>query len=758
MPEFDLASQIAPEILNPRNQSDLRRIDSLIDDSSVLVLDTIRSQVSDLIKANFPEQSFTISELKIKVEDFFKENNQDTFGNWVYYPWKRTLVKVLAKQDFIKVRTTRNLYKITREEQSELEKKKIGIVGLSVGLSVALAIALERGCGELRIADFDILELSNLNRLNSGITTLGLEKSVIAARQITEIDPYLKVVVYRNGINESNIDEFLKADGGLDLLIDECDSLDIKFLLRYRAKYHEIPVMMETSDRGMVDIERFDLEPNRAIFHGMVPDVELSSLRELTSKEKVSYVLKITGLETLSPRMKASLLEIGQSITSWPQLASGVFLGGASMGHLSRKLLLGGEVSSGRFYVDFDELISDNVYESKLEDKALEPVQTVFPWEGIQISIPDNIIQSAYKLNEEELKNLLGKANLAPSGGNIQPWFWIFDKKGILHLFHDEKRSESMLDYKGIGSLIAFGGALENLRLEASLHGFEIEIIDQIQNFGQNHIASIRFISKRKQPIQVPHFELARGISLRCTNRKNTDRYILPKQHLNQLIKYAEEEGLGFEVIDQPDKMQRLAKVVGGMDRLRFFHDQGLVDFINEVRWNKEEAEKTKDGIDISTLELGGTELAAMGLLKDPRTVKFFRKFFMGYGLTKISKDSILSASAIGLLRIPNFEVSGYLKAGKVIQRIWIKANLMGYSFQPITAMLFIFQMIDKEEESGFSEKELAEVKELRDELNNLYNISDDWEDVFMFRINRAGEPSVRSFRRPVEDSLLILQ
>jgi hypothetical protein len=28
---------------------------------------------------------------------------------------------------------------------------------------------------------------------------------------------------------------------------------------------------METSDRGVLDVERFDLEPDRPIFHGLLP-------------------------------------------------------------------------------------------------------------------------------------------------------------------------------------------------------------------------------------------------------------------------------------------------------------------------------------------------------------------------------------------------------------------------------------------------------------------------------------------------------
>src|SRR5690606_3514442 len=101
-----------------------------------------------------------------------------------------------------------NKFVITEAEQKTLQNKKIGIIGLSVGQSVALTLALERGCGELRLADFDTLELSNLDRIRTGVYNIGIKKSILVAREIAEIDPYLKVVLYNEGIHEDNIDEF----------------------------------------------------------------------------------------------------------------------------------------------------------------------------------------------------------------------------------------------------------------------------------------------------------------------------------------------------------------------------------------------------------------------------------------------------------------------------------------------------------------------------------------------------------------------
>ena len=748
--KIDLNDQFLPLLLNPSLSSDWQVIEELKSNPQVRICDEILSQIEDLIKGNHPDEQLTKPQLKEKAQDFLKKIDPDKYGCWVYYPWKYSLVHLLPKDDFIKVRTLRNHYKITPSEQQELSQKKIGIVGLSVGQSIALTMALERSCGEMRLADFDTLELSNLNRLKAGVTSLGIEKLMIAAREISEIDPFIKLTLFREGITEENIDSFLLDGGPLDLVIDECDSFDIKLLIRERAKSVCIPVMMDTSDRGMLDVERFDLEPDRKIFHGLLGEVDLNAIKHLSVTQRIAFGLRITGLETLSPRMKASLLEVGQSITSWPQLASGVFLGGASVAHVGRKLLLGEAVKSGRYYVDFDELIPVESEDFKIE--LPEHLQST-----AEVLIPNNVMPSGYIPTREELIQLVEAANLAPSGGNIQPWIWMYDKKGLLHLVHDQVRSHSLLDYKGTGSLIAFGAALENLRLQAAKMGVEIEEVTQIKDFDERLIASVRFISKVSHPLTVPHMGLVEGLDVRCTNRKNSKRRRLSSEQMQAVYSFVADSPLMLRHLEEDTALEQLAKVIGGMDRMRLFHQQGLVDFISEVRWSDREAKETKDGIDIATLELSGAERAAMGLLKDPRTVKFFRKFVMGYGLTKISKDTITSSSAMFLLGAEKFDASSYLLAGKILQRIWVWANMQGLSFQPVTASLFIFHKVLKETNHGFSLEEEESIKQLKDSFDFLFNSEKKMEEIFMFRLNFADSPSMRAYRREVLDTLKFL-
>ncbi|MGW8651335.1 Rv1355c family protein, partial [Nocardia salmonicida] len=270
---------------------------------------------------------------------------------WVYYPWRRALVAILGPAAFRAIRSDRNRNKLTSGEQQRLAQLVVGVVGQSVGHSIAYTLALEGGCGLLRLADFDTIELSNLNRVPGGLFDVGVNKSVVTARRIAELDPFLPVEIWPSGVLADTVDEFLD---GLSVVVEECDSLDIKFAVREAARRHRIPLLMETSDRGLFDVERYDLEPDREPFHGLLGATTGAQLAGLDTKAKAPHVLRILDPGQLSSRMAASLAEIGETITTWPQLGSDVQLGAAIVTAAVRRIGLGAKLSSGRTRVDLE--------------------------------------------------------------------------------------------------------------------------------------------------------------------------------------------------------------------------------------------------------------------------------------------------------------------------------------------------------------------------------------------------------------------
>ncbi|MFC7958501.1 Rv1355c family protein [Rhodococcoides kroppenstedtii] len=325
-------------VFDPRDDADTRAAEVLLHDESTTVIDTTAEQALSL-GALLPTPVA----------------GPDEPVRWVHYPWRRSLVRVLGPVGFRRLRLDRNRDKLTLDEQARALDVRIGVVGLSVGHAVAHTLALEGLCGELRLADFDELDLSNLNRVPATVFDLGVNKSVVAARRIAEVDPYLMVRTFPTGVDEAVIDDFLD---GLDLVIEECDSVAAKFLVREHARRRGIPVIMETSDGGVLDVERFDLDGARPFFHGLLGDLDLAGLASLSAEDRARLAPRILGAESITPRMAASLPHIGTSLSTWPQLAGDVALGGASVAAAVRAFVRGEAPPSGRLRVGLDAAVA----------------------------------------------------------------------------------------------------------------------------------------------------------------------------------------------------------------------------------------------------------------------------------------------------------------------------------------------------------------------------------------------------------------
>jgi molybdopterin/thiamine biosynthesis adenylyltransferase len=715
------------------------------------VFDAINNQLQDLIKALHPTRVFEAAALETAIDIHLNGVARTDYGVWVYYPWIDTIVHLLDEQEFIVVRTNRNKHKITQAEQDELSKKKIGVIGLSVGQSVSLTLAMERGCGELRIADFDVLDLTNLNRIRTGVHNVNLKKTVIVAREIAEIDPFLKVTCFHDGITENNIDEFLTGNGKLDLLIDECDGIDIKILCRTKAKNYEIPVLMEASDRGTIDIERFDLEPERPILHGKIEHLDLSKVKYLkTNEDKVPYILPIAGVETLSTRMKASMLEIQQTITSWPQLASAVTYGGGITADLSRRILLDQLHVSGRFFVDMEEIICDPIdQEKEIKPPVIEKGISFDDIEGILGQVTYRSNPEALVLSQQELDDLIATAQRGSSAGNNQPWKWFY-QQGKLFLFHDTERSFSFANQDNGVAYIGFGLTLESIRLKAQCMNLTVDE----QTFPDPSIPALIAVLQFTTRQENQKDPLAPYTAIRHTSRNIPKvNKAIKEQDLLELQKEASKiEGAKLYLCTDQEAIAEIAGVMGQADKLRLFTPTGHHELFNlELRWNKEHSEATGDGLDLESFELTPGEAVGMRIAKDPKVLHLLKEWKSGAGLERLSRKSALGASAIGLITMPAYTAQHFIDGGKAAERVWLTANKNNISMHPMTASILHFNVL----KYGTALNDDLYLKEKFGQLNDIFyqqfnQVSPGEVSVFLFRLFYAENPTTLSQRKPL--------
>jgi len=371
---------LTPTFYNLSQARDSKKLELLFKQKQILhVVNDYEEQLKELFAINNPEKVYApaFPELfELYKQTLQKKHTLYAHGLWTFYPWNGTLVHILKDEDFQKVRTARNRYLIDETEQSKFYNSTVGIGGLSVGNSVVLSIVLQGGAKHVKIADFDNLGLTNLNRIRGSITQLGLNKTEMTARQIYEINPYAKIELFPEGLTQKNLEKFFS---GLDIVIDELDNIAIKYLIREYAKKHKVPLVMgaDNGDNAVVDIERYDLNPNTPFFHGRIGK---TSYEELTSLDKFGIGKTITkhiGPENIGKRMQDSLMAMGKTIVSWPQLGGAALLNGSAVAYCVRKILNGQPLEGNRCIVSLDELFIPD-YNSKTKQKQRKEIADQF--------------------------------------------------------------------------------------------------------------------------------------------------------------------------------------------------------------------------------------------------------------------------------------------------------------------------------------------------------------------------------------------
>ncbi len=323
------------------------------------VLDIYKEQLEELFEIENPTKLFD-KDHKSLVKKFISSRLQEkSAGNWIFFPWSRQLIHCVTESEYNSIRTNRNQNIITKQEQKTLKDAVVGMVGLSIGNAMAVSMAYTGAANTMKLADFDVLSTSNLNRIRSGLGFIGKRKIDITAQQIYEINPYAKLELYDKGLKKEQLDKFL---GGKkpDVIFEAIDDFEMKIRVRIAAKKAKVPVVMLTNlgDSLLIDIERYDTEKNVKIFNGLIGDIGEQILKKpITEEDKKKYAIGIVGRKNIPERVFKSVLEVNRTLVGRPQLMSTVTVGGGIAAMIARKIILGEKIKSGRTRIVFDDYL-----------------------------------------------------------------------------------------------------------------------------------------------------------------------------------------------------------------------------------------------------------------------------------------------------------------------------------------------------------------------------------------------------------------
>jgi hypothetical protein len=199
--------------------------------------------------------------------------------------------------------------------------------------------------------------------------------------------------------------------------------------------------------------------------------------------------------------------------------------------------------------------------------------------------------------------------------------------------------------------------------------------------------------------------------------------------------------------------MKQMADILADGDRIRFLSPIMHREMMSEVRWSTEEALRTRDGIDIGTMELSPSDRAGLQVTRAWRVMDLLGRMGGGRALGKPSRKAVAAASAVGLVTAPGRAPTDAFAGGRAMERVWLTAAAQGLAFQPLTAITYLFARLEAGGE-GLSPAELAELPLLRSAWRELLHTPEGHSEVMLFRVAKAPPPTVRALRRPVEDVL----
>lgn len=131
----------------------------------------------------------------------------------------------------------------------KIKQATVGVAGAG-GLGSAVAIALARiGIGKLILADFDVVEPSNLNRQQYFVDQIGLPKVDAMCINLQRINPYVHVEPHQIRLTPANIPELFKD---VDVMVEAFDRADQKAMLAecFGKQFPDKPIVLATGLAG----------------------------------------------------------------------------------------------------------------------------------------------------------------------------------------------------------------------------------------------------------------------------------------------------------------------------------------------------------------------------------------------------------------------------------------------------------------------------------------------------------------------------
>lgn len=657
----------------------------------------------------------------------------------------------LGPETFALKALARNLGLLSRADQHRLARTRVAIAGMGGVGGIHLMTLARVGVGAFSIADFDRFEPANFNRqVGARVDTLGQPKTQVMHHEALNINPYINIRVFDEGVHAGNVDQFLE---GADVFLDGLDFFApaTRRLLFQKARERKIPA---------VTAGPIGFGTSALVFHpdGMSFD-DYFDLRD--DQDEIQQLLRFyVGLVPHGWFRKYTYPQFGVRLNSKtaPSITIGCLLASAMAGtEVVRLLLNRGEVRKAPRYFQFDG------YLQKMKIGTLRwgnrgPVQRMKLFLGYKmLDRQQRLFRSRAKaptwdrsgpIPEPVLLHLLEAGLQAPSGDNLQPWIFCRREQAI-GLLINGGNDKSFFNFNERATLISLGMVADNIRIAATEYGLETTV--HVPPNPAIEWTQLTF-SKTSPPLD----PLTDVLWERNTNRRPHEKRIIPPHSLDAMTSAVESSGGQLLWATDRERISALAEMSYWADRARVVIRDCHETLYDAFRNNAEEAQRRGDGFSFGNLLARPEQRLFAALTRPWPVMRFANRIGLGDAVAKISRDSMLASAGIALILMPTDSNPDVFHGGKAFNQAWLTATLHGLALQPMASLPLFWSRWKTDGENAFPEEARPHIPRAMAILRTVFEGVDfnRQNALMIFRVGFAAEIPEGTFRRPLSSFL----
>ncbi len=330
---------------------------------------------------------------------------------------------------------------------------------------------------------------------------------------------------------------------------------------------------------------------------------------------------------------------------------------------------------------------------------------------------------------------------MAPSGENCQPWRFKVEGNKVF-IFNVPERDQSLYSWGQWASFVAHGALIENMSIAASHLGYEL-LLDFFPAASDKNLVVIGTLQKNEKKDDV----LFNSIQRRTTNRKPYEKKMLKNKEYKELLNLPR-YGNAHVILTQDEKKKQIIAHAASMNEKLLFENRYLhTFFFSHINWTEKEDEEKKIGFYIKTFELPKPAERAFKLFSNWRALQMLNKIGASAMVAKTNAGIYASCGAMGVIVINDKTPKDFVMAGRVFERIWLKATSMGLSMQPLTGILFLMYRIRAGKTSEFSPSQIQLVTVAYGRMAEAFGISPEKTMAIAFRVGKSSLPTARALR-----------